>query len=720
NDFAWSAKFKTDSDGTLICKTLDQSDWMQNGQSLFVRDGRLAFDIGWVGAVRSNVKVADGKWHTVVLNWHARDSKVAFFVDGKPAGEGSLKAKKPLKNSIIRIGATNDNFPETSFFRGEIAETKLFSRVLLDEEIKNPDLQKVDDCFAAWNEFSGATVKDRSGHDRDATRIGKSNAESEFKRTGLLVTAFTEGGPIDHRQWITDEVGNLRLRIPAGQEPIRLQINMTSLATADNVDAIEKLTTKQPIAIADLTPLTKGGPANWPDVLSAELQLGNTPGPFVVDVLSHPTKNPGNDRFRMTGVDFVPEKDEMIVATWDGSIWRVSGIGQTIDKAPLRWRRIAAGLFQPLGIKIRDGVTFVTCRDQLVALHDLNDDGEIDWYESFNNDHQVTEHFHEFAMGLQTDAEGNFYYAKSARHALPALVPHHGTLLKVSADGKHTEIIANGFRAANGVCLNPDGSFVVTDQEGHWNPKNRINWVTGGGFYGNMFGYHDVVDSSDSAMEPPLCWITNAMDRSPAELLWVDSDRWGPLKGSLLNLSYGYGKIFIVPHEKVGGKMQGGMCELPLPQFPTGIMRGRFHPVDGQLYACGMFAWSSTQEQPGGLYRIRYAGGDVKLPVGLRAIAGGLEVTFTEPLSPESASDPANFSIQAWDLKRSANYGSEHLNEHRLTIRAAELTSDGRTVRLSIPDIAPTWGMEIVYALKTKDGQPFQGKIHNTIHELEK
>jgi hypothetical protein len=720
NDFAWSTRIKTESDGTLICKTLDQSDWMPNGQSLFVRDGRLVFDIGWVGAVRSNVKVADGKWHTVVLNWHARDSKVAFFVDGKPAGEGSLKAKKPLKNSIIRIGATNDNFPETSFFRGEIADAKLFSRVLLDEEIKNPDLQKVDDCFAAWNDFSEATVKDRSGHDRDATRIGKSNADSEVEPTGLLVTAFTEGGSIDHGQWITDEEGNLRLRIPAGREPIRLQINMTSLAAADKVDAFEKLAAKQPIAIADLTPLTKGGPANWPDVLSAELQLGNTPGPFVVDVLSHPANNPGNDRFRMTGVDFVPEKDEMIVATWDGSIWRVSGIGQTTDKAPLQWRRIAAGLFQPLGIKIRDGVIFVTCRDQLVALHDLNNDSEIDWYESFNNDHQVTEHFHEFAMGLQTDAEGNFYYAKSARHALPALVPHHGTLLKVSADGKHTEIIANGFRAANGVCLNPDGSFVVTDQEGHWNPKNRINWVTGGGFYGNMFGYHDVVDSSDSAMEPPLCWITNAMDRSPAELLWVDSDRWGPLKGSLLNLSYGYGKVFIVPHEKVGGKMQGGMCELPLPQFPTGIMRGRFHPVDGQLYACGMFAWSSTQEQPGGLYRIRYAGGDVKLPVGLRAIAGGLEVTFTEPLSPESASDPANFSIQVWDLKRSANYGSEHLNEHRLTIRAAELTSDGRTVRLSIPDIAPTWGMEIVYALKTKDGQPFQGKIHNTIHQLEK
>ena len=64
--------------------------------------------------------------------------------------------------------------------------------------------------------------------------------------------------------------------------------------------------------------------------------------------------------------------------------------------------------------------------------------------------------------------------------------------------------MATGFRAANGVCLNPDGTWIVTDQEGHWNPKNRINYVKEGGFYGNMMGYHDIADSSDSAMQQPL------------------------------------------------------------------------------------------------------------------------------------------------------------------------------------------------------------------------
>lgn len=409
----------------------------------------------------------------------------------------------------------------------------------------------------------------------------------------------------------------------------------------------------------------------------------------------------------------------MAVCSWDGDVWIVDGF---LNGAQLTWQRIASGMFQPLGLKIVDDQIHVTCRDQLTVLHDLNGDGEIDYYQCLNNDHQVTEHFHEFAMGLQTDAEGNFYYAKSGRHALEAVVPHHGTLLKVSKDGSRTEILATGFRAANGVCLNPDGSFVVTDQEGFWNPKNRINWVTldpGGKpkFYGNMFGYHDVTDTSDAAMEPPLCWITNAFDRSPGELLWVNSDRWGPLNGSLLNLSYGYGKVFLVPHENVDGQMQGGMIELPIPSFPTGVMRGRFHPTDGQLYLCGMFAWAGSATQPGGLYRLRATGQPMHLPLELHATRSGLKLVFTEPLDAKSI-DPANIHVKTWSLKRTKNYGSEHYDEKPLTIRSASLSDDGRTLTIDADDLRPTWCMEIRYSLKSADGHSIDGTIHNTIHRL--
>jgi glucose/arabinose dehydrogenase len=282
----------------------------------------------------------------------------------------------------------------------------------------------------------------------------------------------------------------------------------------------------------DLESLTHGGSPRWAQEVTTTSVSGKADGSFIADTFPLPTENPWQSWMRPGGFDFTPDGQAAIVATWNGDVWRVDGI-MAPAPAQLRWRRIASGLFQPLGVKFRGNDLFITCRDQLVRLRDLNGDSETDFIENFNNDHQVTEHFHEFAMGLQTDAAGNFYYAKSGRHALDSVVPHHGTLLRVSADGARTDILATGFRAANGVCLNEDGTFFVTDQEGFWTPKNRINRVKVGGFYGNMFGYSGVTNTADSAMEQPMVWITNAKDRSPAELLWVPKNAWGSLGGTM-------------------------------------------------------------------------------------------------------------------------------------------------------------------------------------------
>jgi len=469
----------------------------------------------------------------------------------------------------------------------------------------------------------------------------------------------------------------------------------------------------------DLDQLLSGGKKRWPGLIATTGKMGESQSGFAVDEIELPwdARSPWNSWMRLGGFDFFADGQRAAVATWLGDVWIVDGLGG--DFSNHHWQRIATGLFQPLGVKIVNETIYVSCRDQIAELNDQNGDGEIDYIRSFNNDHQVTEHFHEFAMGLQTDEDGNFYYAKSARHAKPALVEHHGTLLRVSADGKKTDILATGFRAANGVCLNPDGSFIVTDQEGHWNPKNRINWVKEGGFYGNMYGYHDVTDESDSAMEQPLCWITNRFDRSPGELIWVpENAKWGALKGSLLNLSYGTGKIFLVPHEKLeGGQVQGGMVSLGM-DFPTGTMRGRFHPDDGQLYTSGMFAWAGNKKQDGGFYRIRKTDQSCVLPTGLNALQGGVLLTFTEPLDAEVCSKIDNYEIKVWDLKRTKNYGSKHYDEKALTIEGIDVRDRGRQVFIKISELAPTWGMEISYRLKTLSGEDVTGAIHNTIHTL--
>ena len=36
----------------------------------------------------------------------------------------------------------------------------------------------------------------------------------------------------------------------------------------------------------------------------------------------------------------------------------------------------------------------------------------VDYYENFNNDISITNHYHEFCLNLSTDPEGNFYFIK--------------------------------------------------------------------------------------------------------------------------------------------------------------------------------------------------------------------------------------------------------------------------------------------------------------------
>jgi len=187
----------------------------------------------------------------------------------------------------------------------------------------------------------------------------------------------------------------------------------------------------------------------------------------------------------------------------------------------------------------------------------------------------------------------------------------------------------------------------------------------------------------------------------------------------LLNLSYGYGKIYTVPHELIKGQAQGDMCQLPIPQFPTGVMRGRFHPSNGQLYGSGMFAWAGTQQQAGGFYRIRYTGKPAYMPIAMEAITTGMRITFSDPLDKAFVEEKAKHAVEIWDLKRTANYGSKHYNQQPLKVTSATLSEDGRTLYLEIDDLRPTWGMEIRCELKGPgDKEPVTRVIHNSIHHL--
>ena len=78
-----------------------------------------------------------------------------------------------------------------------------------------------------------------------------------------------------------------------------------------------------------------------------------------------------------------------------------------------------------------------------------------------------------------------------------------------------------------------------------------------------------------------------------------------------------------------------------------------------------------------------------------------------------------HYQVEIWDLKRTANYGSKHYNQRPLKIESVDLQRDDRTLMIEMPDIQPTWGMEIRCTLKgLGETEPVERIIHHSIHRL--
>ena len=475
--------------------------------------------------------------------------------------------------------------------------------------------------------------------------------------------------------------------------------------------------------VKDLRKFTKGGPARWgaPQVTQGKLATSGGDGPYVTDTITPPDDNPYKSWLRFSGMDFFKDAGKAALCSVSGDVWIVSGLDPSLGK--LTWKRFATGLFQPLGLRIVDDKVYVTCRDGLYRLNDLDKDGEADFYECFNNDIAITPEYHEFVLGLETDRAGNFYFNKGGNLGW-AKVPHHGTLLRVSKDGKKLDVVANGLRAPNGIGMGPHDEITTSDNEGNWVPACRVNLMKPGGFYGHVFTAHTATPHTNG-YDGPLFWIPKNIDNSSGGQFWVTSGKWGPFQGDLLHTSYGMSALFKCFYETVDGQEQGGLVRFPL-KFDSGVMRGRFSPRDGQLYTCGLVVWQSNGAKQGAFHRVRYTGKTVDMVRDLRVKADGVELTFTRPLDPASVADLQNYGVDRWNYDWAEHYGSPEFSvknpkqkgHDRVEVRSAKLSADGKTLSLGLEDVIPVMQQRVKLNLKAADGAEVQQEVWHTIHKV--
>ncbi|MBI5801742.1 MAG: hypothetical protein HZA92_13595 [Verrucomicrobia bacterium] len=514
-----------------------------------------------------------------------------------------------------------------------------------------------------------------------------------------------------------------------------LVLNLPALTQATTfVVALSASGALPQVGAANLPALTKGGKAQWTPVLETAGITGKSASPYAVDTLTLPDgkANPWNSWIRTSGFDFFKDGTTAAICSVSGDVWIVSGIDESLAK--LKWKRFATGLFQPLGLKIVDGKVHVLGRDQITRLHDLNGDGEADFYENFNNDIAISSHYHEFNLGLETDRAGNFYFNKGgdlggAKHQ------HHGVLARVSKDGSRLDVVATGYRAPNGLGVGPNDELTSSDNEGNWVPSSRVNLMKPGGFYGHVFTSHTSTPPTD--YDKPLFWLPHQVDNSSGGQVWVTSDKWGPFKGDMLHMSYGSCSLFKVMKEEVGGQVQGGAVRFDL-SFESGIMRGRFNARDGQLYVTGLRVWQSSGAKTGAFHRVRYTGKPVAMPKELHVKPTGIEITFTSALDAKTAADDGNWAIDQWNYKWKSDYGSKMysasepdkiIGENKianskfggedLNVKSAKLLADKKTVFLEVEGgVKPVMQMRIRMNINAADGTPINQTIYNTVNKV--
>ena len=457
----------------------------------------------------------------------------------------------------------------------------------------------------------------------------------------------------------------------------------------------------------ELQSLVQPGAARWQS-LTTRGQPGLGTDAYVIDTLTVPHDNPWKALFFTSGVDFLPSGDAA-VCTIHGDVWLVSGIDEKLEK--LTWRRFATGLNQPLGLRVRDGKIFVLGRDQITRLHDLNGDGEADFYECFSQQIQSSTGGHDYVAALETDRAGNFYYSDPKG------------VHRITPDGARRETIAAGWRNPNGMGVSPDGKIItVAPQEGNWTPSSSICEARAGGWY----GYPGRREAAERPLgyDAPLCWIPHSVDNSSGSQLWAPSG-WGPLGGQMLHFSFGRCTWFTTLREVVDGTPQGGVVPLP-GKFLSGAMRGAFNARDGQLYVVGSRGWQTSALRDGCLQRVRFTGKKFHVPVGLHAHANGLRITFSEPLDPVAASDPGSYGVSQWNYRYAEAYGSKDWSVREpgragrddVEVKSARLLPDGRTVFLEMPGLVPVMQMRVRYSLRSAEGGPVRSEFHNTINRL--
>ncbi|MBB5869823.1 hypothetical protein F4553_003202 [Allocatelliglobosispora scoriae] len=398
---------------------------------------------------------------------------------------------------------------------------------------------------------------------------------------------------------------------------------------------------------------------------------------------------------RVTGMDWLAD-GRLVICTWGGTndsgtsqageVYILGNTGGNTTPGAVTTKRIGSALKEPMGLKIVDGVVYVSEKGKLTRLVDTNGDEVADQYQTVAT-WPYGGAFHEFAFGLLYEA-GYFYVNLSVgidyggNTTNPQLVANRGTTIKVNKDTGAFTYVAGGLRTPHGIGWGPEGGIFVTDNQGGWQPASKLVHIKQGRFFNHYLNPAGPFDNAP--VTPPVIWLPqNEIGNSPSTPLYMPS---GLYAGQFLIGDVTYGGLQRSYVEKINGEYQGALFRLT-QGLEGGVSEVGLGP-DGAVYVGGIGGggnWGQTGKLNWGLQKLTPNGNNVFDMLAMRAQPNGFEIEYTQPVSAATATALASkYRVKQWRYVPTAAYGGPKIDEETLTVSSATLSADGKKVTLVI------------------------------------
>ncbi len=466
---------------------------------------------------------------------------------------------------------------------------------------------------------------------------------------------------------------------------------------------------------------------------------------------------PGDDGPPLEISGIAPYDDKRIaVALRKGEVWILGGV---YDDPPTRvtFHRFASALHEPLGLLRRDDSLLTVQRSELTRLRDVDGDDVADEYLTVAKGWGVTGHYHEYAYGPKVDGRGDLWLTLNIGMGLKGDLLDRtrtsslgyrqglwrGWGMKVDASGELVPVCA-GMRSPSGLGANADGDMFYTDQQGNWVAAGSLHHMREGVFFhhpeslasmdadgSTIRGVREVPDGLPlpaalkrfPRMKPPAVWFPyEKMGQSTTDILLDQGDgKFGPFAGQLFVGEFtqaGINRVFL---EKIDGEYQGA-CFPFRSGFASAVLRLMQGDDGSVLVGLTNRGWSSLGTASYGLQRLVWTGKTPFEILAMRAKPNGFELTFTRPVDPRSAADPASYRFQNYSYNYHASYGSDEIQRGDLTVRSATVLPDEITVRLVVDGLKPSFVHELdASGVRDADGRPLLHRhAYYTLNRLPK